>query len=96
MIEKLTKTIGSELYTARVLNMSVAQYFGLVKEYAEILNQTPILEEKELHKDKSTEFEKAQLIRIYKVREDLNKLILDKLNKEKIIKFGVKKKWINY
>tara|TARA_Y100001972_G_scaffold19093_1_gene21845 strand:- start:84 stop:362 length:279 start_codon:yes stop_codon:yes gene_type:complete len=92
MIEKLTKTIGSELYTARVLNMSVAQYFGLVKEYAEILNQTPILEEKELHKDKSTEFEKAQLKRIYKVRQDLNKLIRDKLNKEKIIKFGLKNK----
>ena len=92
MIDKPTKIGNSELYKARVLNMAVAQYFGLVKEYAEILNQTPILEEKELHKDKPTEFEKAQLIRIYKVRKDLNKLILDKLNKEKIIKFGANKK----
>ena len=36
MIDKPTKIGNSELYTARVLNMAVAQYFGLMKEYAEI------------------------------------------------------------
>jgi len=28
-----TKIGNTELYTARVLNMSVAQYYGVVKEY---------------------------------------------------------------
>tara|TARA_R100000234_G_scaffold54815_1_gene32836 strand:+ start:697 stop:993 length:297 start_codon:yes stop_codon:yes gene_type:complete len=92
MIDKPTKTIGSELYTARIQNMATAQYFGLVKEYSEILNQTPIWEEIELHKEKPTELQKAQLIRIYKVRKELNKLIQEKLNKEKILKFGGNKK----
>tara|TARA_R110000824_G_scaffold155383_1_gene328142 strand:- start:852 stop:1094 length:243 start_codon:yes stop_codon:yes gene_type:complete len=74
MIEA-TKIGNTELYTARVLNMSVAQYYGLVKEYSEILNQAREINKEQLHKDK----EKAELNLIYGIRYNLNKLVLEKL-----------------
>ena len=39
MIDRPVKIGCTELYTARVLNMSVAQYYGVFKEYAELLNK---------------------------------------------------------
>jgi len=70
-----TKIGNTELYTARVLNMSVAQYYGLVKEYSEILNQAREINKEQLDKDK----EKAELNLIYGIRYNLNKLVLEKL-----------------
>lgn len=74
MIEA-TKIGNTELYTARVLNMSVAQYYGLVKEYSEILNEAREINKKQIDKDK----EKAELNLIYGIRYNLNKLVLEKL-----------------
>ena len=74
MIEA-TKIGNTELYTARVLNMSVAQYYGLVKEYSEILNQAREINKEQLDKDKV----KAELNLIYGIRYNLNKLVLEKL-----------------
>ena len=37
MIDEPTKIGNTELYTVRVLNISVAQYYGVLKEYTEIL-----------------------------------------------------------
>ena len=70
-----TKIGNTELYTARVLNMSVAQYYGLVKEYSEILNEAREINKKQIEKDK----EKAELNLIYGIRYNLNKLVLEKL-----------------
>ena len=74
-----TKIGNTELYTARVLNMSVAQYYGLVKEYSEMLNQAREINKEQLDKDK----EKAELNLIYGIRYNLNKLVLEKLKGEK-------------
>lgn len=73
-----TKIGNTELYTARVLNMSVAQYYGVVKEYSEILNQAREINKEQLEKDK----EKAELNLIYGVRYNLNRLVLEKINGE--------------
>ena len=75
---KTTKIGNTELYTARVLNMSVAQYYGVVKEYSEILNQAREINKEQLEKDK----EKAELNLIYGVRYNLNRLVLEKINGE--------------
>jgi ribosomal protein S13 len=74
-MNKLPKIGNTELYTARVLNMSVAQYYGIVKEYSEILNQAREINKEQLDKDK----EKAELNLIYGIRYNLNKLVLEKL-----------------
>jgi len=75
LMNKLPKIGNTELYTARVLNMSVAQYYGIVKEYSEILNQAREINKEQLDKDK----EKAELNLIYGIRYNLNKLVLEKL-----------------
>ena len=51
MIDKPTRIGNSELYNARVLNMGVAKYFDIVKEYVEILSETRELNKKELEKN---------------------------------------------
>jgi hypothetical protein len=75
MIDRVTYNGRSELAEAKILNMSVAKYFGLVKEYAEILRDTKELNKKLLAK----EGEKAELNIIYGVRYNLNYLIENKL-----------------
>ena len=40
MIDKPTRVGNTELYNARVLNMSVARYYGVMKEYIECLTET--------------------------------------------------------
>ena len=79
MNNQTAKIGNTELYTARVLNMSVAQYYGLVKEYSEMLNQAREINKEQLDKDK----EKAELNLIYGIRYNLNKLVLEKLKGEK-------------
>ena len=75
---KATKIGNTELYTARVLNMSVAQYYGVVKEYNELVVETRELNKKELAKNG----DKAELNLYYSVRYNLNKLVLEKINGE--------------
>lgn len=75
MIDRVTYNGRSELAEAKILNMSVAKYYGLVKEYAEILRDAKRLNEKQLAKDKP----KAELNIIYSVRYNLNWLVLQKL-----------------
>jgi len=79
MIDRVTYNGRSELAEAKILNMSVAKYFGLVKEYAEILRDAKRLNEKQLAKDKP----KAELNIIYSVRYNLNWLVLQKLQGDK-------------
>ena len=88
MIDKTTKTVSSELTDVRVLNMSTAKYFGLVKEYCEIVSKTREANKDDLKKHGV----QAELSLYFSVKKDLNQLILQKLMKEKIIKFGGNKK----
>jgi len=78
-MNKLPKIGNTELYTVRVLNMSVAQYYGVVKEYNQIVVATRELNKKELEKNG----EKAELNLYYSVRYNLNKLVLKKLQGDK-------------
>ena len=77
MIDKPVKIGCTELYTARVLNMSVAQYYGVFKEYAELLNKA---RQRNARKLKSEDSNKTELKIIYSIRKDLNKLVLKRIN----------------
>ena len=88
MMEKPTKTVSSELTDVRVLHMYTAKYFGLVKEYCEIVSKTREASKADLKKHGV----QAELSLYFSVKKDLNQLILQKLMKEKIIKFGGNKK----
>ncbi len=88
MIDKPTKTVSSELTDVRVLNMSTAKYFGLVKEYCEIVSKTREASKDDIQKHGI----QAELSLYFSVKKDLNQLILQKLMREKIIKFGGNKK----
>ena len=88
MIEQPTKTVSSELTDVRVLNMSTAKYFGLVKEYCEIVSKTREASKDDIKKHGI----QAELSLYFSVKKDLNQLILQKLMREKIIKFGGNKK----
>ena len=83
MIDKPTKIGNSELYTARVLNMGVAKYFSLVKEYSQILTQAREAKKQDLEKNG----EQAELSLIYGVRKELNQLVLQKLMKISLVLF---------
>jgi hypothetical protein len=77
MIDKPVKIGCTELYTARVLNMSVAQYYGVFKEYAELLNKARQRNARKLENEDSN---KTELKIIYSIRKDLNKLVLKRIN----------------
>jgi hypothetical protein len=77
MIDREVKIGCTELYTARVLNMSVAQYYGVFKEYAELLNKA---RQRNSRKLKSEDSNKTELKIIYSIRKDLNKLVLKRIN----------------
>ena len=79
MIDKPTRIGNLELYNARVLNVGVAKYYGVLKEYNQILEATRELNKKELEKNG----EQAELNLYYSVRYNLNLLIKDKLNEDK-------------
>ena len=92
MIEQPTKIGNSTLYNARVLNMSVAKYYGLVKEYCEIVSKA-----REASKDDLIQNGVQAEITLYlSVRKHLNQLVLQKLMKNKIEKFGANKRLINF
>ena len=87
MIEP-TKIGNTTLYTARVLNMSVAKYYGLVKEYCEIVSKAREVSKDDLDKNG----EQAELTLYFSIRKHLNQLVLQKLMKNKIEKFGAEKR----
>ena len=88
MIDKPTKIGNSTLYNARVLNMSVAKYYGLVKEYCEIVSKAREANKEDLEKNGV----QAELTLYFSVRKHLNQLVLQKLMKDKIEKFGANKR----
>tara|TARA_R100001443_G_scaffold87487_1_gene93975 strand:+ start:455 stop:721 length:267 start_codon:yes stop_codon:yes gene_type:complete len=88
MIEQPTKIGNSTLYNARVLNMSVAKYYGLVKEYCEIVSKAREASKEDLEKNGV----QAELTLYFSVRKHLNQLVLQKLMKDKIEKFGADKR----
>ena len=79
MIDKPTRIGNTELYTVRVLNMSVAKYYGVLKEYNELVVEARKLNKKELEKNG----EKAELNLYKSIKYNLNKLVLEKLQGEK-------------
>ena len=88
MIEQPTKIGNSTLYNARVLNMSVAKYYGLVKEYCEIVSKAREASKEDLDKNGV----QAEITLYFSVRKHLNQLVLQKLMKDKIEKFGANKR----
>ena len=91
MIEQPTKIGNSELYKTRVLNMSVAKYYGLVKEYTQIITKAREANKDDLEKNGV----QAELTLYYSVKKKLNKLVLEKLIKDKITKYGGEKRCSN-
>ena len=79
MIDKPTRIGNTELYTTRVLNMSVAKYYGVLKEYNELVVEARRLNKKELEKNG----EKAELNLYKSIKYNLNKLVLKKLQGDK-------------
>ena len=122
MQEQPTKIGNKTLYNVRVLNMSVAKHYGLVKEYCEIVSKArEDLRIKKLHElaedtshlmpvenseDNSesdiidlgeTSFEdnrkiQDELTLYFSVKKHLDQLVLQKLMKNKIEKFGADKR----
>ena len=76
MIDREINNGNTELQEAKILNMAVAKYYGVVKEYAEILTASRELNAKEIEKNE----EKAELNLIYSVRYNLNLMVKEKLN----------------
>ena len=110
MQEQPTKIGNKTLYNVRVLNMSVAKHYGLVKEYCEIVSKARE-ELKAKSSDDNFEFdiidmgEKSyeedkkiynELTLYFSVKKHLDQLVLQKLMKNKIEKFGANKRWINF
>jgi len=79
MIDKPTRIGNLELYNARVLNVGVAKYYGVLKEYNQILEATRELNKKELEKNG----EKAEINLYYSVRYNLNLLVFQKICESK-------------
>jgi hypothetical protein len=122
MIEQPTKIGNKTLYNVRVLNISVAKHYGLVKEYCELVSKArEDLKTKRLHElaemsadqipvedsdDNSesdiidlgeTSFEENRKIQdeltlYFSVKKHLDQLVLQKLMKNKIQKFGADKR----
>ena len=87
MIEP-TKIGNKTLYNVRVLNMSVAKHYGLVKEYCEIVSTVRDTNKQDLEKNGL----QAELTLYYSVKKHLDQLVLQKLMKNKIEKFGADKR----
>ena len=88
MIDKPTKIGNKTLYNVRVLNMSVAKHYGLVKEYCEIVSTARDTNKQDLEKNGV----QAELTLYYSVKKHLDQLVLQKLMKNKIEKFGASKR----
>jgi ribosomal protein S13 len=79
MIDKPTRIGNTELYTTRVLNMSVAKYYGVLKQYNELVVEARELNKKELEKNG----EKAELNLYKSIKYNLNLMVLEKILKDK-------------
>ena len=88
MTEQPTKIGNKTLYNVRVLNMSVAKHYGLVKEYCEIVSTARDANKQDLEKNGV----QAELTLYYSVKKHLDQLVLQKLMKNKIEKFGADKR----
>ena len=88
MLEQTTKIGNTTLYNVRVLNMSVAKHYGLVKEYCEIVSTARDTNKQDLEKNGV----QAELTLYYSVKKHLYQLVLQKLMKNKIEKFGADKR----
>ena len=88
MIEQPTKIGNTTLYNVRVLNMSVAKHYGLVKEYCEIVSTARDTNKQDLEKNGV----QAELTLYFSVKKHLDQLVLQKLTKNKIQKFGANKR----
>jgi len=80
MIDKPVKIGNDELYNARVLNISVAQYYGVVKEYSEMLSRLRKINKRKLDKHK----ELAELQLYLSIRKHLNKLVKEKIKEYEV------------
>jgi len=80
MIDKPVKIGNDELYNARVLNISVAQYYGVVKEYSEMLSRLRRINKRKLDKHK----ELAELQLYLSIRKHLNKLVKEKIKEYEV------------
>ena len=80
MIDRPIKIGNDELYNARVLNISVAQYYGVVKEYSEMLSRLRKINKRKLDKHK----ELAELQLYLSIRKHLNKLVKQKIKEHEI------------
>ena len=87
MIEQPTKIENKTLYNVRVLNISVAKHYGLVKEYCEIVSKARDTNKQDLDNNG----EQAELTLYFSVKKHLDQLVLQKLMKNKIQKFGAAK-----
>ena len=87
MIEP-TKIGNKTLYNVRVLNMSVAKHYGLVKEYCEIVSKARDTNKQDLDNNG----EQAELTLYFSLKKHLDQLVLQKLMKNKIQKFGADKR----
>ena len=83
MIDEPTKIGNTELYTVRVLNISVAQYYGVLKEYTEILVKAREVQKEQLAKEGYN----AELKLYYGIRKNLNDLVREKLEVKKWLSF---------
>ena len=88
MQEQPTKIGNKTLYNVRVLNISVAKHYGLVKEYCEIVSQARDTNKQDLEKNGV----QAELTLYFSVKKHLDQLVLQKLMKNKIQKFGAEKR----
>ena len=79
MIDKPTRIGNSELYNVRVLNMSVARYYGVQKEYMQCLTDTREINKEELEKNG----EKAELNLYHSIKYNLNLMVLEKILEDK-------------
>ena len=80
MIDKPVKIGNDELYNARVLNISVAQYYGVVKEYSEMLSRLRRINKRKLDKHKDL----AELQLYLSIRKHLNKLVKEKIKEYEV------------
>ena len=80
MIDKPVNIGNDELYNARVLNISVAQYYGVVKEYSEMLSRLRKINKRKLDKHK----ELAELQLYLSIRKHLNKLVKEKIEEYEV------------
>ena len=68
--------------------MSVAKHYGLVKEYCQIVSTARDTNKQDLEKNGV----QAELTLYYSVKKHLDQLVLQKLMKNKIEKFGADKR----